>query len=370
MQVSPFLLDRWLNEHQFAVPPIEFDLAASTGPRWTWSDLISTLAPDAMDQILDRSASYAPATGTWALRQAIADMAEVSPGEVIVVTGASEGLWILMLVAGQSGGNVVLPHPGYPTFGEAAGHVGLEVRQYQLRAATGHAIDVDEVEACIDERTVLVLVNTPHNPTGAVVSDEQLPQLSDLAEQQGTRLVVDEVYHPIYHGQASTSAARLDAAITVGDFSKALCLSGLRIGWIIDHDQSQMQQYEDARAYLSISSSPLSEALAEGALRARDTIYARARTVTATNLVSLDAFMAEHADQLDWVRPAGGMTALPWLRSGVDARPLCTVAAAAGVLIAPGDCFGVPAHFRVGFGVTERRFPDALDRLADILQGA
>lgn len=370
MEVTPFLLDRWLNEHQFSVPPIEFDLAASTGPKWSWRDLGSQLAPDALEAILDSSVSYGPATGSRALREAIAEMAEVSPAEVIVVTGASEGLWMLLLVAAQPGGNVVLPHPGYPAFDEAARLLRLEVRHYQLQAAAEHTIDLDEVDACIDDRTVLAIVNTPHNPTGAVVPDAQLMKLHDLAAQRGTQLVVDEVYHPIYHGPASTSAARLPAATTLGDLSKALCLSGLRIGWIIDHDPVRVEQYEDARSYLTISSSPISEVLAEGAIRARDTILARARTVTTTNLEALDAFFDEHADQLGWIRPGGGMTTFPWLRSGADARPLCIEAASAGVLVAPGDCFGMASHFRVGFGATEQRFPEALARLDSVVQMA
>ena len=174
MHIRPFLLDRWLNEHQFATPPIEFDLAASTGPRWTWRDLTTTLAPDALERLLDETVSYGPATGSWALREAVAEMAGVAPDEVIIVTGASEALWILFLTTAQPGGNVVLPHPGFPTFDEVPRFLGLEVRHYHLEAASQHAIDLDEVAGLIDEQTALMLVNTPHNPTGAVVSDALL----------------------------------------------------------------------------------------------------------------------------------------------------------------------------------------------------
>jgi|RhiMethySRZTD1v2_1073278.scaffolds.fasta_scaffold212310_2 aspartate/methionine/tyrosine aminotransferase len=368
MQMTPFLLDRWLSEYQFATPPIEFDLAASTGPKWTWRELVSQLAPGALDSILDTSVSYGPAPGSAALREAIAEMADVSPAQVIVVTGASEALWMMLLVAAQPGANVVLPYPAFPTFDEAARHLGMEVRHYQLRADTEHAIDLDEVEACIDDRTVIVLVNTPHNPTGAVVSDDQLTKLHDLATHRGTQLVVDEVCHPIYHGPTSASGSRLSAATTVGDLSKALCLSGLRIGWIIEHDPARIEQYEDARSYLTICGAPVSEVLAAGAIRARDTILARAQTVAETNLAMLDAFFDQHSAQLGWVRPTGGMTTFPWLRSGADARPFCVGAARAGVLVAPGDCFGMPSHFRIGFGATEHGFDEALVRLDDVLR--
>ena len=368
MKIAQFRLDRWLNEHQFATPPIEFDLAASTGPKWTWGELVSRLVPDAFGQMHDRAVFYAPAAGSWSLRESIAEMAGVSPDEVIVVTGASEALWMLMLVAAQPGGNVLLPDPGFPTFDEIPRHLGLEARHYYVRPSAQNAIDLDEVAACIDDRTVLVIVNTPHNPTGAVVPDSQLRQLHDLAADRGTQLVVDQVYHPIYHGLAAASAAPLPAATTVGDLSKALCLSGLRVGWITDHDPARIEQYEDARSYLTISSSPITELFAEAAIRGRDTILARARSVTQQNLATLDRFFDANAEQLGWTRPTGGLTAFPWLRSGEDARPLCVDAAAAGVLVAPGDCFGMPSHFRLGFGAAEHGFAEAVARLERVLQ--
>jgi aspartate/methionine/tyrosine aminotransferase len=366
MRIAPFLLDRWLSEHQFADPPIEFDLAASTGPRWKWDELFSQLAVGALEGIGDSGVSYGPAAGSPALREAIAEMAGVAAADVVAVTGASEALTVVLLVAAEPGANVVLPHPGYPAFDELARYLGLEVRQYRL-AATEPAVDLNDVAACLDDGTAVVIVNTPHNPTGSVVGAELMAQLRDVVADHGAQLVVDEVYHPIYHGPATSSAAPLAGATTIGDMSKALCLAGLRTGWIVEHDRTRFEQYVDARSYLTISNSPIDEALAAAAIGSRDRIVARAQAVAEQNLAMLDAFVGEHADVLDWVRPAGGLTAFPWLRSGLDSRPFCIDAAAAGVLVAPGDCFGVPSHFRVGFGATEHGFAEALDRLGEVL---
>jgi aspartate/methionine/tyrosine aminotransferase len=367
MQIAPFLLDRWLSEHQFASPPIEFDLAASTGPRWTWGELLSQLAPGVVEGLRDAGVSYGPAAGSLALREAIAEMAGVSPGEVVAVTGASEALWLVLVVAAEPGANVVLPHPGYPAFDELARYLALEVRHYRLAPAAQYAVDVDELASRLDDRTAVVIVNTPHNPTGAVVGAELLAQLRDLASYHGAQLVVDEVYHPIYHGPPTPSAATLPGATTVGDLSKALCLAGLRTGWIIEHDRTRFEQYVDARSFLTISNSPIDEALAAAAIRSRDRILARAQAVSAQNLATLESFVGEHTELLGWVRPAGGLTAFPWLRSGADSRPLCVDAAAAGVLVAPGDCFAMPSHLRIGFGAAEHGFAEAAARLGEVL---
>jgi aspartate/methionine/tyrosine aminotransferase len=248
-----------------------------------------------------------------------------------------------------------------------ARHVGLELRHYRLAPAERYVIDADEVGSQIDDRTALVIVNTPHNPTGAVVGGDDVTRLRDLAAGHGVQLVVDEVYHPIYHGPAQPSAAPLPGVTTIGDLSKALCLSGLRIGWIIEHDRARFEQYVDARSYLTISNSPINEALAVAAIRNREAILERARSVAASNLSLLEDLFDEHAELLGWVRPAGGLTAFPWLRSGADARQLCVDAAAAGVLVAPGDCFGIPSHFRIGFGGVERGFSEAVGRLGEVV---
>jgi aspartate/methionine/tyrosine aminotransferase len=81
----------------------------------------------------------------------------------------------------------------------------------------------------------------------------------------------------------------------------------------------------------------------------------------------LEIFMAQHSSAFGWVHPQGGFTAFPWLHSGEDARALCTEAARAGVLLAPGDCFGMPSYFRVGFGAAGEKFPKALARLSELI---
>jgi hypothetical protein len=78
--------------------------------------------------------------------------------------------------------------------------------------------------------------------------------------------------------------------------------------------------------------------------------------------------MAEHSGTLGWIRPQGGMTAFPSLVHEENARPFCQAAAEQGILLAPGDCFDVPSHFRLGFAATGDRFPQALDRLSEFVK--
>jgi aspartate/methionine/tyrosine aminotransferase len=366
MRLGPDVLNAWLNEHHFATPLVEFDLGASTGPVWTLKDLLALGEPEERRQLFDVSISYVHSRGTQALRRAIAAHSSVEPEQVQVTTGGAEALWILFLLAAEPSANVVVPEdPSFPTFNEAPRALGMEIRNYRLPREHDYRVDVGEIRELVDGNTKLLVVNRPHNPTGAVVTEAQLAEIDRLTVEQGVQLVVDEVFHPIYHGPPVKSAARLPRATVVGDFSKALCLSGLRLGWIIEREPARIGRYEHARSYFTVSSSPISEALGVLALRHSDRIYARARSVTRKNLAGLGEFFDRHSDQFDWVRPAGGCTAFPWLVSGRSSRDFCREAAAAGVLLAPGDLFGAQEHFRIGFGACER-FSKAIERLSEL----
>ncbi|HTW48649.1 MAG TPA: aminotransferase class I/II-fold pyridoxal phosphate-dependent enzyme, partial [Acidobacteriaceae bacterium] len=106
----------------------------------------------------------------------------------------------------------------------------------------------------------------------------------------------------------------------------------------------------------------------ETAIRRRDAVLGRAQETATRNLRLLEHFMAEHREILGWIPPQGGMTVFPWLLSGEDTRPFCQAAAERGILLAPGDCFDVPSHFRLGFAAAGENFARALDRFGAFLK--
>jgi aspartate/methionine/tyrosine aminotransferase len=96
-------------------------------------------------------------------------------------------------------------------------------------------------------------------------------------------------------------------------------------------------------------------------------VLGKTQDTASRNLKLLERFMADHRDVLGWIPPQGGMTAFPWLLSGEPGgrendRPFCQAAAERGILLAPGDCFDAPSHFRLGFAAAGDNFPKALDR--------
>ena len=365
MRLKPFLLDMWLDSYEH---DIEFNLAASEGPRWTLNEILSLASEEERQRFLHHELHYSRPAGAEGLRAAIADMQDVDVDTVQVVTGASEALLILFWLAAEAGANVVLPQPGYPPFSALPESLGIETRYYAVRKENNFRIDVEEIKQLVDRNTKLVLINSPHNPTGATISDAELDSLHDFTASREIQLVSDEVYHPIYHGQATRSASRLPYATVIHDFSKAFPLSGVRVGWMIEHDSKRRELYWNARTIFSISNNTAGEMLAEIAMRHRKIVLGRTQETATRNLRQLAAFMSEHRETLGWIPPRGGVTAFPWLLSGENSRAFCQAAAEQGILLAPGDCWGAPSHFRLGFAVMTDKFTDPLDRLGEFVR--
>src|SRR5580692_8452154 len=359
MRLKPFLLDAWLDQYEH---DIEFNLAASTGPTWTVNDILA-LADDATrDRFLNHKLVYSRPAGADSLREAIAEMQSVPVEAVQIVTGASEALVALMWLAAEPGANVIIPLPGFTTFSALPESLGLETRFYRVRRENGFRIDPEEIKRLADSKTKLILVNSPHNPTGATIGESEMEALHDFTTERGIQLVSDEVYHPIYHGRQTKSAARLPRATIIADLSKAFSIAGVRTGWMIEHDAKRRQQYWNARAYFSICNTTTGEILSEIAIRKRDVVLGRTQEAATRNLNLLERFMADQRDVLGWIPPQGGMTAFPWLVSGESDRRFCQAATEHGILLAPGDCFDVPSHFRMGFAAAGDNFSKALDR--------
>lgn len=362
MDLSPFALKEWLEKHKH----VRHDLAGSTGPQWALGELLELGQGvnghtrglleellglgNSLPDIRQIALGYAPSNGDADLRREIAIYHGVNPDWVVVTNGASEAVQLLLIALARPGGRVTLPSPGYPAFAAAANAAGVAADFYAMSPAENFRASPREILAATGSDTILVIVNSPHNPTGAVIERDTCIALAEALREAGIPLLVDEVFHPLYFGEAQPSAADLANVVVVGDMSKALSMPGLRIGWIIDADARRRERIVRARSYLSLGGSPLLEALALHALRNRKMVLDRVRNIASHNLAQLRLFMAGSRELLDWVPPSGGLLAFPWFRDGRNSRAFCERLIAQGVSVAPGDCFGMPAHLRVDFG--------------------
>jgi aspartate/methionine/tyrosine aminotransferase len=190
--------------------------------------------------IAEGDVHYTPATGMLALREAIAGFylqrygVLVEPDRVVVTPGASGALLLVLGSLLNPGQTVLMADPGYPCNRNFVRFLEGRSRSIPVTAETGYQLTAAQVEANWDASTAAVLLASPSNPTGTVVPPKELQAISQIVEQRGGRLLVDEIYHGlIYDSQAETILALNDQAFVINSFSKYFGLTGWRIGWVV-----------------------------------------------------------------------------------------------------------------------------------------
>ena len=202
--------------------------------------------------------------------------------------------------------------------------------------------------------------------------DAEWQALADACAARGIHLLADEVYRYLEVNEADRLPAGADIlpglGISLGVMSKSFALAGLRIGWLASTDRDLLARCAAFKDYTTICASAPSEILALIALRARDRVLARSRSIVGANLARLDGFFERWAGTFAWVRPRGGSIGFPRLRSDLPADRFCAeLVEAEGVLLLPASTFGHAGnHVRIGFGRTD--LPEAVAGLEQFLE--
>ena len=183
---------------------------------------------------------YTAARGKPELRRAIADRydreygVDVDPGRVVVTPGSSPGLFLAMAAAVDHGEEVVLTDPHYACYPNFVRTVGGRVRTVPLYAADGFQPRIPAFDAAVDEGTRALLLNSPANPTGAVMDGDALASLVALADANDATVLSDEVYHGLSYGvEEHTVLEYTDDAFVLDGFSKRFAMTGWRLGWMV-----------------------------------------------------------------------------------------------------------------------------------------
>jgi aspartate/methionine/tyrosine aminotransferase len=368
--IREFALERFFAKHEFSVRHV---LGASDVEGMHMSEVIALADAESRRLWDDLKLNYTESTGHPLLRAEIAALYPgLEPDDVLTFAGAEEAIFVLMNAALTPGDHVVAVWPAYQSLHEVARSLGAEVTPIALRP-TDWSLDVDALIDAMRPNTRMVIINFPHNPTGAHISGEALHRIVDACRERGILLFSDEVYRFLEHEGAEllpTAASLYEDAVSLGVMSKTFALAGVRIGWIATRNRALLRKAMIVKDYTTICSSAPSEILSLIALRARDRIVARSRSIIEDNLPILRAFMQRHAAHLDWTPPRAGSTTFPRFRGDVDAERAAELFIdRAGVAIVPGGRFQYDrAHFRVGLGRID--MAEALQRIDPLIADA
>lgn len=364
MQLEPFHLERYFARHEFSAPWL---LSPSDCETFTLQELLA-LADDEGRALWEGLAlGYTDSQGHPRLLEEIRGLysEQVHALEVVPV----EGILLAMMALLEPGDEVVATAPAYQALHEVARGRGCRVIPW--RPGPGWVFDVEEGLALLTGRTRLLVVNFPHNPTGALPTRAEFARLLHGADRRGVRVFSDEMYRWSEYDPADrlpSACEVLPGALALGGLSKPFGLPGLRVGWLASQDPEVLGRLCRWKDYTTLCGSAPSEVLALMALRARDRLLARNRAILQGNLALLEDFVRSHPEWLSWTRPRAGSVAFPRLEARTTVEDLADdLVARHGVMMAPGSLFGYPGnHFRVGFG--RRRFPLVLERFGEAMR--
>jgi aspartate/methionine/tyrosine aminotransferase len=374
VRIESFQLERWMTKYEVNV---RWDIAESGIFPMSVREVLDLLPPEEREnelgRLLDLRLGYSEACGSAELRGLIAATYQnTSPDDILVTTGAIEANFLLFNELLSAGDQVVAVSPAYQQLHSVAKAIGCDVALWTLRDDGGFHFELDDLRDLLTPETRMIVVNTPHNPTGAMLSEEQLGEIYALADELDAWVLSDEAYRWLDLPGSPPLAPPMrnlgPRAISTGTFSKPFGLPGLRIGWIAA-PEDVVQRCWGLRDYISLSPGKLNDALAVLAFRHCDQIVERTRRIVSENLPFATRWFAENADLVSWTPPRGGILALMKYDLDLPSLELANrLAEDYSVMLAPGSAFGYEGYLRIGVGNEPEIFVEGLSQTATCLR--
>ncbi len=352
-----FILETHFSKWEFNA---KYHMTASDSESMSMQDLLALGSADDVEKFNNLWLGYTETWGAEDLRNVIAQTYDrLSIDNILCLAGAEEGVYAAMRVILKKGDHAIVVVPNY----QAAETIPLdicEVSGVALHEQNNWSLDIDELAASIQPNTRLISINFPNNPTGSIISNEDLNALVDLCRQHDLYLFSDEVYRLIEtheHKRVPQIADIYEKGISLNVCSKAYGLPGLRIGWIGCQDIELLQKLERYKHYLSICNSGPSERLAVIALKNREILLKRNRELISKNLLKLDGFFKQYRQLFEWNIPDGSCIAYPRFLGKNGVENFChRLIEEVGVLLLPSSIYhselleSPKDRFRIGFG--------------------
>ncbi|MFG6661477.1 aminotransferase class I/II-fold pyridoxal phosphate-dependent enzyme [Sulfitobacter sp. 915] len=371
MKVKIHTLFQYLLETTEADPEAIVGFSLSQSPKL--GEFIEALDPELPLDWNGKSFRGLPALRSHVLRETGLE-GICDPDDVLITAGAAEANYLAIMQLLEPDDEIIIETPGWPQAEVLAKAVGSRIRHLVRRDDEGWKFPMDQLSDLVNERTKIIFVTNPNNPTGQRFSEAELDELVNQARRVGAWLIVDEVYAGLeWEGSRSPSIAGLyERGITTGSVSKALGLQGLRTGWLICRNRDLVMDAVILRENSSEIMNVMGEVIAEVAMRPDryGAAIKKAREDGLANLAKLDSFVLEEP-KLSWVRPRAGLIGLARLNADIDgdefAKRLLT--SPYKTFLLPGSAYGQPQHIRIGVGGGEEvNLQLGLSRVSSLLK--
>lgn len=351
MKIDDFVLENWLN------PACDSEknkiyLGGSCVSPMTVEEMFEVTGQDLNEFLEDfrkMDLGYPRFEGTPRTKKALAKLYKtVSPDDIILVhggTGANNTVVFSLLEPEKD--NIISIMPNYQQFHSIPKSIGVEVRDVDLKAEAGYKLNLDDVRKAVDKNTKAIMFTNPNNPTGSLLSLDEMKELIQIAESVGAWIVCDEMYRGLADEYMPSFADMYEKAIVTCSSSKIYSMAGTRVGWIVCKDADMRKNIFNHRSYDAICGGVFDEWIFAIALENIDKIFERSRKIVNANKAIIDKWLDGHKYLKQYAK-AYGTTYLIHYNLDIDAEKFCDeLLDRKNVLVCHGDCFYIPHSFRM-----------------------
>jgi aspartate/methionine/tyrosine aminotransferase len=320
---------------------------------------------------------YVQTNGTLPLREAIAGAYKgIGAGNILATNGGAEANFVVswwLTHENPDSSEFVFMVPNYMQIGGIWKNLGGKVKQFPLQMMEGEWVpDLEELKSVVSRKTEAIAICNPNNPTGAILSEEHLKAIVDIASDNDTWVVSDEIYRgaEIRDERAPSMQGRYEKVLITSSLSKAYGLPGLRLGWVVCPTEEVAHELWSYSDYTSICPSTASDWLATLALDPlfRSSIEGRARKIIRENWEIVKEWLDSHGSLFEYVPPKAAAICFIKQNTGVPSLELVhRLMEEKSVLISPGEHFDMPGHLRIGFGSEPEYLRHSLSLISELL---
>ena len=352
MKIQPFKVEEWMNAHETRA---RYNIAETCVDSVSLEELFQLTNTDGeafWQNFRKKRLTYGDIEGAPEFRQGVCGLYRTLKVENIVPThgasGASHHVFYSLI---QPGDEVISIMPTYQQLYSIPESLGAKVKILNLTRENGYHVDLQALKELVTKHTRMICINNPNNPTGALLTEEELTGIVEIAGKVDAWVLCDEVYrHLTQRDEWCPSIADLyQKGISVASMSKVFSLAGLRLGWIATHDRNAIRSFLSHRDYNLISCGMLDEAIAGIALSGAENILKRNRQIVRANLAILNQWVNTQP-HVSYVKPEAGTTALVYYDLDIPSRTFCEeLFARTGAFVTPGECFELERCMRIGY---------------------
>ncbi|EOH80798.1 MULTISPECIES: aminotransferase [Enterococcus] len=370
MKIEPFKVEMWMNEHE---DKAIFNTGETCVDSLSMDELFEIVGLDkyeTLNTLTQRRLTYGHIFGNPKFKKGISSLYQtINEDDITTTHGAIGANHLVLYSLVEPEDEVVAVLPTYQQLYSIPASFRATVKQHVLTPENNFLPNIAELKKQVSQKTKLIILNNPNNPSGSLMDLEMLKEIIEIAKAADAYILSDETYRGLTQADVeSPSIADLyEKGISVSSMSKVWSLAGLRLGWIATRNKAALEQCLLHRDHNTISCGMIDEELAAIALANKELILARNRKIIQDNLVILDEWVAKEP-HISYVKPQAGTVTLLYYDFDRSSRDLCLdLIDNHGLLFTPGDCFEFESCVRIGYGCKTEELIAGLNKFSEYL---